>query len=375
MTRVLIAPDSFKGTASAAEIAAAIAEGWRRARPNDDVRVAPMADGGEGTLDALAAAIPGAERVPVVVRGPDERPAEASWLRLPDGRAVVELASTSGITLLERLTPDTAHTVGFGEAMVAALDAGATGLVVAIGGSASTDGGLGALLALGLGTEPDDLLERAPGAVGLDLLRSADPAPMRALPPEGVVVLTDVDAPLTGPRGAAAVFGPQKGVTPDRIGLFDERLSRWAMHFPDVDPATPGAGAAGGMGFGLLAWGASLERGADIVGDLLGLPELVASADLVITGEGCWDDQSATGKAPGVVAALAASAHVPVGLVAGTIRNDLPGAAAMIALDELAASAGDPQDALRRPRHWAQQAGTRIAGAWNERAAGGIIGS
>ena len=148
--RVVIAPDSFKGTASAAEIADAVAVGWRSERPDDDLVLLPMADGGEGTLDAVAAAVPGSERVPVTVTGPDDRPVETAWLRLPDGRALVELAATSGLTLLDGLRPDTAHTTGFGQAIAAALDAGATGLLLGIGGSASTDGGVGALQALGL---------------------------------------------------------------------------------------------------------------------------------------------------------------------------------------------------------------------------------
>ncbi|WP_369824037.1 glycerate kinase [Frondihabitans sp. PAMC 28766] len=147
--RILIAPDSFKGTASAREVARALGEGWGTVRPGDTLDEAPMADGGEGTLDAFGTAYPGSARHPVTVTGPDDRPVDASWLALPDGRAVVELASTSGLTLLEGLRPDTAHTRGFGEAIAAALASHPAALVLAIGGSSSTDGGLGLLAALG----------------------------------------------------------------------------------------------------------------------------------------------------------------------------------------------------------------------------------
>jgi len=152
--RVVIAPDSFKGTASAADAAAAIARGWASAAPGDELVLRPMADGGEGTIDAFEAADPGALRIPVTVQGPDGRPVATSWLRLPDGSAVVELAMTSGITLLDPLRPLDAHTLGFGQAIAAALDAGASRLLLALGGSSSTDGGIGALAALGSPTRP-----------------------------------------------------------------------------------------------------------------------------------------------------------------------------------------------------------------------------
>ncbi|WP_314149630.1 glycerate kinase, partial [uncultured Leifsonia sp.] len=149
MSTVVVAPDSFKGSASATEVASALADGWRSVRPGDVVRLAPMADGGEGTLDAFEVAVPGAVRHPVRVTGPSGDEVDASWLLLPDGTALVELAETSGLGLLRRPAPHDAHTIGFGQAIAAALDAGATALLLAIGGSASTDGGAGALTALG----------------------------------------------------------------------------------------------------------------------------------------------------------------------------------------------------------------------------------
>ena len=334
--RIVIAPDSFKGTATAAAVAAAIADGWLLERPDDEVVLAPMADGGEGTLDAFATAFPDAVRVPVTVTGPAGTPVDTWWLRLPDGRAVVELAATSGLPLLPALMPDTATSRGFGEAIVAALDAGATGLVLGIGGSASTDG----------------------GASVLDVIGS------RPLPPGGVVVLTDVTSPLLGPTGAAAVFGPQKGITPDRVASFDERLAAFAERFPDVDPTTPGAGAAGGVGFGLLVWGAMLARGASAVAEVLGLPTLLDGADVVVTGEGRYDGQSAAGKVPSVVQALTA-VHAPGArpmLVAGAIDVPLDDYAAAASLTVLATqTTGEPDDALADPLRFATIAGQRLA--------------
>jgi glycerate kinase len=361
MARIVVAPDSFKGSCTAAEAAAALASGWRTVREHDDLELAPMADGGEGTVDAFAVAYPAAERHSLVVRGPDDRDVDASWLALPDGRAVVELAATSGLPLLETLRPDTAHTVGFGEAIGAALDAGATGLLLGIGGSSSTDGGLGALLALGLRTTPDDLLRRAPGGDGLDLVTAVDRSRLRELPAHGAIVLTDVTSPLLGPFGAAAVFGPQKGVSPDRITAHEGRLTHWATLFPDVDPTTPGAGAAGGTGFALHAWGAVIVPGADSVARAIGLPDRLPGAALVITGEGRFDAQSAAGKVPSLVGALAEAEGVPVALVAGSI--DAPTDAFSDAV-ALAALAGSPERAMQDPRTWLRDAGARLARAF-----------
>lgn len=344
--RIIVAPDSFKGTATAASIAAAVRDGWLTERPDDDVVLVPMADGGEGTLDAFESAVPGSVRVPVTVTGPAGTPVDTHWLRLPDGRAVVELAATSGLPLLDAPMPDTATSRGFGEAIAAALDAGATGLVLGIGGSASTDGGRPVLEALGLDGE-------GAGTGGL-----------RALPPLGVTVLTDVTSPLLGPTGAAAVFGPQKGITPDRVASFDDRLATWAARFPDVDPDTPGAGAAGGVGFGLLVWGATLAGGAAAVAEVLGLPALLDGADVVISGEGCFDGQSAVGKVPSVVRDLTA-AHAPGArsmLVAGAIEAPLHDYAAAASLTVLATqTTGEPDDALADPLRFATIAGQRLA--------------
>ncbi|MGR0220723.1 glycerate kinase [Agromyces sp. ZXT2-6] len=358
--RVVLAPDSFKGTATAAEAADAIARGWRTVAPADELVAKPMADGGEGTLDAFAAAVPGASRVPVSVQGPDDRPTDAAWLGLPDGTAVVELALTSGITLLDRLRPLDAHTLGFGQAIVAALDAGARRLLLAIGGSSSTDGGVGALAALG-GVFLD--AQRRPvrlGARGLGTLARADLSGLRPLPTDGALILSDVTNPLLGPTGAAAVFGPQKGATPVMVEAMDDNLARLVRAVPGGDAlaAVPGAGAAGGTGFGLLTWGARMAGGSGAVADAIGLSSALAGADLVVTGEGRFDGQSAAGKVPSEVAARAATAGVPVALVAGAIDADASGFAASASLTDLA---GGAAAAMAEPLRWLEAAGAALA--------------
>lgn len=348
--RVVIALDSFKGTIDAPEASAAIATGWRSTRPDDTVVEVPMADGGEGTLDALAAAVPSSVRIDVRVDGPDDRALDAQFLRLPGGVAVVELASTSGITLLDPLRPLTAHTRGFGTAIRAALDSGATGLLLAIGGSASTDGGAGALRELGARLLDADGRDIPDGGAGLLRLAAVDLETLVPLPPGGVRVLTDVVNPLLGPGGAGAVYGPQKGASPGEVLLLETGLARLAAMLP-ADHAAPGAGAAGGTGFGLLAWGATLVSGAAAVAEGAGLPAAVAAADLVVTGEGRFDGQSTQGKVPEAVRALAAAEGVPVVLVAGAIGADPIGFASAVSLTDLvgrAASFADPAAALRK---------------------------
>lgn len=358
--RIVLAPDSFKGTATAGEAADALARGWRSVASSDAVVAKPMADGGEGTLDAFAAAVPGAVRVPVAVRGPDDRPTDAAWLRLPDGSAVVELALTSGITLLDPLRPLDAHTSGFGEAIAAALDAGARRLLLAIGGSSSTDGGAGALAALGGVFVDADGAPIAPGARGLGTVARVDLSGLRPLPPDGALILSDVTNPLLGPAGAAAVFGPQKGATPELVATMEEALARLVHAVPGgaALAEAPGAGAAGGTGFGLLAWGARMAGGSGAVADAIGLTDALAGADIVITGEGRFDAQSAAGKVPSEVAARAAAAGVPVALVAGAIDADASGFAASASLTDLAGSAAA---AMADPLRWLEAAGAALA--------------
>ncbi|QNE35261.1 glycerate kinase [Leifsonia shinshuensis] len=365
MSTVVFAPDSFKGSATAAEVASALAAGWSSVRSGDRVVLAPMADGGEGTLDAFEVAVPGAERRPVRVTGPDGEARDASWLLLPDGTAVVELADTSGIVLMPRLAPYDAQTTGFGQAIAAALDAGATGLLLAIGGSASTDGGAGMLSALGARLLDADGAVIGPGNRGLAELHRAETGPLRTLPAGGARILSDVTSPLLGPAGAAAVFGPQKGATAADVPVLEAGLARLARVLReagvDVDPAAPGAGAAGGTGFGLLAWGATMAPGSAAVGEALGLAAALTSADAVVTGEGRYDDQSAAGKVPEYVAGLARDAGIPAFLAAGSIAAEPRGFAGAASLSDLA---GGSAAAITDPLRWAAAAGAELARRW-----------
>jgi glycerate kinase len=341
---VVIAPDSFKGTIAAAAAAAALAAGWLSEAPDADVRLLPMADGGEGTIDAFAAAVPGARRMAVTVTGPENSPVAASWLLLPPttdaphGTGVVELASTSGIELLgspPRLRALDVGTHGFGEAIAAALAHGVSRLVLGIGSSASTDGGAGMLIALGAKVMDAAGRPVVHGGRGLADVARVDLSGLPPLPVGGVQVLSDVTNPLLGERGAAAVFGPQKG-------------------------ATAGAGAAGGTGFGLLAWGAELVAGSDAVAELIGLDAAIAAADVVVTGEGSFDGQSAAGKVPAHVSALAATHSVPAALVAGRITADAD-ITAFAAAESLTAIAGSAEAAMAMPARYLHSAGASIA--------------
>ncbi|MFT4157291.1 MAG: glycerate kinase [Microbacterium sp.] len=363
MTRVVLAPDSFKGTIAAADAATALADGWVSVEPDAQFVHRPMADGGEGTVAAFEAAVPGTMRMPITVDGPAGTPVQTFWLLLPareqtpQGTAVIDLASTSGIELLDELRPWDAGTSGLGQAVAAAIDHGVSRVVVGIGSSASTDGGIGMLSALGARFLDSSGAPVVPGARGLVEVSRVDLSGLRPAPE--VRVLTDVTNPLTGPRGTAAVFGPQKGLTASDVPVVDAALERLAQLL-DLDPQTPGAGAAGGTGGALLAWGATLAPGAGEVARLIGVAEAIADADVVITGEGSFDGQSAAGKVPSFVAALAARSATPVMLAAGRITAD-----ADIALFTASASlidlAGSADAALSEPARWLREAGARLA--------------
>jgi glycerate 2-kinase len=354
--RVIAAPDSFKGSIGAADAAAALAAGWRSVRPGDEVVELPLADGGEGTVDVLAAAVPNSRRHFAEVSGPANGRVTASWLEIPGNGHVIELAAAAGLTLLRPLQPLRAHTYGVGELVGHALDAGARRVLVALGGSACTDGGSGALAALGARFLDDAGRELPRGGGELVRLARVDLRGLRAPPPRGAACLTDVRAPLLGPAGAAAVFGPQKGAGPGDIDLLETGLARLAELLGD-DPDAPGAGAAGGTGYGLAAaWGADLLRGAAEIAAIAGLPAALERADLVITGEGQYDATSLSGKVAGTVLALAAEARVPAVLVAGVlaVRPAVPAV-------ELASLAGGPEQAMAGVARWIAAAGRTLA--------------
>ena len=321
--RIVIAPDSFKGSLAADGAAVAIAEGIGRVLPAAELVLRPVADGGEGTVAAALRA--GARPLTVQVGGPDGRPVDAV-LALDGSTAVVELASAAGLGLLARPAPTTASTRGVGQLILAALDAGARRVVLGLGGSATTDGGAGMLQELGvrlLDAAGDDL---APGGAALAQLDRID---VSGLDPRvagaELVVATDVDNPLVGPAGAAAVFGPQKGATPAQVELLDAALRRYAAVLArdlGADVAQlPGSGAAGGTAAGAVAvLGARLRSGGALVCDLVGLDDALTGASLAITGEGALDAQTLSGKAPFEVARRARAADVPCLALAGVVR-------------------------------------------------------
>ena len=322
--RVVVAPDKFKGSASAAQVAAAIAAGLRRARPDLDVVEMPVADGGDGTVAAALAA--GFAPVRTTAEGPTAEPVRATFA-LKAGTAVVELADVAGLRRLPgaRPAPLTASTYGVGQVIAAALDRGATTIVLGIGGSATTDGGAGMVQALGVRLADERGRDLPRGGAALRDLAAVDPAGMdRRIAGARLLVASDVDNKLLGTAGAAAVFGPQKGASPADVALLDGALARWSALTASVTgldlAAAPGAGAAGGTGFAAMAYlGARLVPGADLVLDLIGFDAALTGARLVITGEGSLDRQSLGGKAPVGVARAAARHGVPVAVVAGRI--------------------------------------------------------
>lgn len=363
--RVVLAPDSFKGTITAADAARELADGWRRVDPGAELVLRPMADGGEGTVAAFAAAVPGARRMPVTVDGPAGARAETSWLLLPAsadapaGTAVLDMASTSGIEMLDEPRPWDADSSGFGQAISAALDHGVSRLVLGIGSSASTDGGTGMLRALGARFLDASGADIPAGARGLRVLDRVDLGGLR--PAADVLVLTDVTNPLTGPRGTAAVFGPQKGLTDAADQSEVDAALAGLASLLDLDPTVSGAGAAGGVGGALIAWGARLLPGAGEIARLIGLTDAITGADLVITGEGSYDGQSGDGKVPSFVASTAAEAGARAAVVAGRIapEADTTPFAASVSLTELA---GSPASALAEPTRWLREAGAALAG-------------
>ena len=357
--KIVIAPDKFKGSLPAAEVADAIAAGLRAGWPGAELVTVPVADGGEGTVDAAVAA--GLERVPVTVDGPTGEPVHASYARRGEV-AVIELADACGLLRLPggRPAPLTASSFGCGQVLAAALAAGARQIILGVGGSASTDGGAGLLQALGaqvLDARGDPLARGGAAlrdvaaldlsglhpalrdAATLDLsglhpaLRDAAAPDLSGLNPAGrvssVILATDVINPLTGPDGAAEVYGPQKGASPEQITELASGLRRWAAV---VAAATgtdrsqaPGAGAAGGVGFAALAvLGAQARPGIGLVLDLVDFDAALDGAALVIVGEGSLDTQTLAGKAPVGVARAAARRGIPVVAVAGrsTLTED-----------------------------------------------------
>lgn len=338
-----------------------------------------MADGGEGTAAAMAGSVPGARVVIVPVEGPLGAPVDAELVELPDGTWVVELAETSGIALLERVDHDScfrASTIGLGQAIRYSTEHGARRVLVGLGSSASTDGGAGMLAALGVRFLDAHGVDIPLGNGGLHSLESVDLSGLVRLPAEGLVALTDVVNPLFGALGAAAVFGPQKGASPEDVPVLEAglaRLARVLQRAPEASgdvlalAAEPGAGAAGGTGFGLLAVGARISAGAVAVAEAVGLRELLRGADLVITGEGSFDAQSEAGKVPSLVRKLAQDEGARFGVIAGRVGLGAEERAALaaggVSILSLSELAGSGQRAMDETLDWVEVAGERMARA------------
>ncbi|GAB4095720.1 glycerate kinase [Brachybacterium horti] len=367
MTAVLLAPDKFKGSLTAAQVAAALARGITATSPGASLASCPIADGGDGTVDAAIAA--GAEERTTWITGPTGEPREGTWA-LDGDVAVLELASAVGLAALPggHLAPRAVSTRGLGELIHAAVGAGARTIVVGLGGSASTDAGAGLLQALGAGLLAAGGEPIAPGLAGLEQLAQADVAPaLAALNGVTLIAANDVANPLLGPEGAAAVYGPQKGLDEDGVREAEAILtSAAALLDPDGGHArAAGAGAAGGTGFALLLLGATQRSGADVVLELAGFDERLAGADLVVTGEGKLDEQTLHGKGPAEVARRAVAAGIPVWAVAGAVTlgpEQLEQTGIRRALD-LVSRADGVEDAIARGEELLEAIGEEIGQA------------
>jgi glycerate kinase len=367
--RVLVAPDKFRGSMTASQAAAAIAAGVRIARPDADVDMRPIADGGEGTVEALL--VTGWQSRDVRIAGPTGEPVQATIARAVGGaQAVVELADCCGLSRLpgHLPAPMDATTRGVGEALLIALRDGADEIIIAVGGSASTDGGIGFLAALGVRVRDADGVELPAVPASLERAATIDVSGVdAALSGARIRFAADVTNPLTGPQGAAAVFAPQKGATPDQVTVLARGLERWAQtlaaHAGHPVDTTPGAGAAGGIVAGALgALGSICDvrvvSGADLVLGATGVTGAARDADLVIVGEGSLDEQSVAGKAPLALARIAAAAGRQVLAIAGCVRLD-PAALrqhGITAWESLTDTASPTEDAMRDAPGLAQRA-------------------
>jgi glycerate kinase len=367
--RIVVAPNAFKGSLSALEAATAISEGIRIALPDADLVVVPIADGGDGTVDALVAATQG-ERRTLGVRGPLGDPVDAEFGLIDAGStAVIEMAKAAGLALVspEKRDPRITTTYGVGELLQHAYDGGARHFIVGIGGSATNDGGAGMAQALGFHLLDETGLELPPGGLALKRLARIHVGGVHASwKATEVEVACDVTNPLTGPRGASAVYGPQKGATPEMVAELDAALHHFAEIIRrdlgvDVEQL-PGAGAAGGLGAGLVAFsGARLRPGADLVMTALHLDERLAGAQLVITGEGRLDSQTARfGKGPAAVARHAKNAGIPVVAIGGSVADETE---LRLLFDGLEATAVEPRtldQAIAQARPLLVRAATRL---------------
>ena len=360
MAKILIAPDSFKGSATSAQVARALAEGWNISRPNDEIVIAPFADGGEGTLDCIESVTRDSLRIPIMVQGATGIEHQSTWLLVGADTAVIEMATLCGITTVDQLDPMGAHSYGLGQAIKAALaDERVNEILIAVGGSASTDAGMGALTALGFKGLDADGEELARGGGDLHRLAHVETPANHRMVARGIKVLVDVQSPMTGPNGAAHIFGPQKGADAEQVRLLNEGL----LHFLKVlyveDRA--GFGAAGGVSGGLaVLLGATIVSGVESIAALIELEEKIRVSDCVITGEGSFDDQSYRGKAVGYLLETAKEIERPVMIACGVNKNEA--SPSILSLVELAPSV---QSAIDDSQHWLIECGKVLASRFN----------
>lgn len=360
--RLVVASDKFAGTLTATEACAAIGAGWLDERPRDEVRSVPMADGGPGTVDVVAATGRGTIQTSDTInqRG---HPMRASWLSLGDDVALIEVCAACGLDLVpagERL-PTESTSEGVGRLLADVSDRGYREVIVGLGGSGTVDGGLGAAIGMGataLDEHGEARLVRGP--IDYDVISSVTPV---SLAPPKVLAATDVSNPLLGPHGAARVFGPQKGADLETVELLEIRLAQLADVVERSLPGgpwrdVPGAGSAGGLGFGLMAWlGAGMTGGAELIADLVDLERHLQWADVAITGEGSLDAQTSGGKAPAFVADLANSLGRPVAAVAGRVASEAT--ARFDVVEELG------ETGMTDPHGSARRAAARLAREWS----------
>jgi glycerate kinase len=356
VARILIAPDSFKGSATSHQVCDALARGWLEVRNGDEIESAPFADGGEGTLDCIESVSASAVRVPIHVQGATGIEHSSSWLLVNGDTAVIEMAALCGITTVEKLDPLGAHSFGVGQAIKAALnDDRVREILVAVGGSASTDGGTGALAALGFTFLAADGSAVGLGGAHLHAIKTITPPDQIASVERGIKVLVDVQSPLIGATGAAHVFAPQKGADAVQVDLLDIGLAHLLSLVGVGDK--PGYGAAGGVSFGLSTLlGASIVSGVHTIAAVIDLEEKIQQADCVITGEGSFDSQSFSGKVVGYIAEVAQRNNVPLMIACGVNKNgDDP---SIISLVDLAPSV---ESAKGESEKWLIEAGKKLA--------------
>ena len=353
---ILIAPDSFKGSASSTQVAQALAQGWLSLRSYDEVICAPFADGGEGTLECVESVSAQSIRIPIRVQGASGVEHDSFWLLVNGDTAVIEMAALCGITTLPTLDAMGAHSYGLGQAISAALDdIRVKEILISVGGSASTDAGVGALMALGFEFLDNNKVPVGKGGQALLSIAEIVTPSELVLPDRGIKVLVDVQSPLIGATGAAHVFARQKGADSEQI----ESLDRGLAHFLSVTGSedAPGFGAAGGTSCGLaVLLGAQIVSGVETLASLVGLDEKIRAADCVITGEGAFDSQSFAGKVVGHILERAKAHDRMVMIACGVNKNEA--AATIVSLVELAPSI---ESAMSQTSTWLIECGKVLA--------------